>query len=594
MIYNVDYPLSVLSGIRKNDRAFNPARLKIFGADTETVHGVPYTLQAHDGKETFIKYVTARTIWPEFLGWIVPRMDAGGVNVCYFHNLRFDLRVLFFSRLRKLYDSNGEFDFTWHGARVTGVYGRVNFAQVSVESGKSRKILHILDSALFTAASFDESLRIFGVDGVKLPLPAGLGDKRLKSVEFEAYAKNDAIQQWKLAKKIMEFHERYGVRVSVSLSQFATRVFRHHFLRKKDHIPFPPKGCVKAAELSYHGGKNDFRLGRPSVVKNCSEADVNSCFVWAMSKLPGFLKGRYEWVNSYERGVHGIFLISGTVPVGRVVLWTHDFKPIHGPFEDIWVTSYELDEIFRQDLLSRWTCRQGWIWRDASPRNPWREYAEHFYGLKEKSGKQDPSYAFYKLMGNGVYGKTVGKVEEIEESISETPARGYVYDAVRGVFLDRERGFRAMNFYNPFIGSLITGRSRALMLSLETRYDSFHTATDSIKTSREVEPKPGLGGWKLEVKGDCWLFRNKLYLHYDEAGKLKKWATHGFKGGVKLLEERRDDLMRHHHLAYAYKHVVGLREGFRRRETPGDFVNRQDVLCVCRGGRCNGKTCHCA
>ncbi len=132
--------------------------------------------------------------------------------------------------------------------------------------------------------------------------------------------------------------------------------------------------------------------------------------------------------------------------------------------------------------------------------------------------------------------------------------------------------------------------------------------------------------------GRCYLFRNKLYLHfakdtslcghnlekgwlyvnaseanllrevgpspktgfsYDAAqdkkmGKLFDWdgqhlckyGLHGFKGSVFLLYRRSADLLREGHFDYAYDHMVSLREGKLRGEVICDMTSRREHLCL--------------
>jgi hypothetical protein len=106
------------------------------------------------------------------------------------------------------------------------------------------------------------------------------------------------------------------------------------------------------------------------------------------------------------------------------------------------------------------------------------------------------------------------------------------------------------------------------------KFKALHAATDSIKT---LEPITGesneLGGYKLEVKGKCLLFRNKLYVHYDgnttEFAKIKKFALHGFTGRLsdllELYESRKNE--------YTVKHMYKMREAIRQRKTPLTMVD---------------------
>src|SRR4029077_12777136 len=153
------------------------------------------------------------------------------------------------------------------------LFGKVNAAEITegfyyLEKDdalhfEGQAKLKILDSRAFTLASLDRSLKMFLIPQSKLEKPEGLGKLPLKTPTFEAYAKQDVVAQWFLGRKILDIHEKYAVRPSVSLPQFVSRVFRHDFFKGDWKIEFPPLDVVRAAELSYHGGKNGYYLEGP-------------------------------------------------------------------------------------------------------------------------------------------------------------------------------------------------------------------------------------------------------------------------------------------------------------------------------------------
>ncbi len=129
-----------------------------------------------------------------------------------------------------------------------------------------------------------------------------------------------------------------------------------------------------------------------------------------------------------------------------------------------------------------------------------------------------------------------------------------------------------------------------------------HSATDAIKTFKKLPVSNELGGLKLEAYGRCYLFRTKLYLHFSKTTEycghdlsqgwvygqkifdvdqhLCKWATHGFKGGVIELFQRRHELMKNGYLDYDFQHMVSLREGIKREEKISTMVTRKERLVL--------------
>jgi hypothetical protein len=131
--------------------------------------------------------------------------------------------------------------------------------------------------------------------------------------------------------------------------------------------------------------------------------------------------------------------------------------------------------------------------------------------------------------------------------------------------------FKAGGLFSPVIATLITGFVRAYLHRLEHQYQSIHSSTDSIKTfaKLEVDSLPhGLGGLNVEVKGDCILLRNKLYLHYDGAmvlgGKPAKYALHGFWGSVDELLA----MVAGRRIHYEVEHLYRMKEANKQGKTP--------------------------
>ena len=66
----------------------------------------------------------------------------------------------------------------------------------------------------------------------------------------------------------------------------------------------------------------------------------------------------------------------------------------------------------------------------------------------------------------------------------------------------------------------------------------------------------------------------------EDGQHLCKVALHGFKGPLHILWDNRKQLVAGGHIEYEYTHVVGLREGMKREERPGDFVKRHEDLVL--------------
>lgn len=652
-------------GICENHKGYPKKPIRVFGADTETCRGQIFSFQiSSEGDETLVRTHPA-VAFRSFMHWIDSRVCERGVNLVFFHNLRFDLTVLFGPDQQTIYNQYNDIHLERDGYVIQMLYGRVNYVRVWRDlggylcpvcreipregvrrvAGKNLcanprhgepttvrrnlgTVVRWMDSAAFCppgSKSLSSALKIYGVPYRKLPTPEGLGERELEGPEFEAYALNDARAEEALGQAIMALHQEYDITPCVSLPQLSARILRHHFFRPKESFPFPPEPCRLAAEKSYHAGKNGFYVA-PGVYENLYEYDINSAFPKAMRDMPQMVKGRYRHVKTYRRKKLGIYRVSGRRLVGRYpLLFDDSFRPIPvGPFQDIWITGYELD-LLRSRSDYRFRCHEGWIW-DHAPKyrhSPLKEFVDKFWILKSTTPK-GPKRDTYKNILNSLYGKFAACVEKhpvIETAFGAVELRG-----------DGGRYFVAGALYHPFIATQITGYVRAELYKLETRGRALHAATDSIKSRLRLKTSDTLGGIKPETYGRCYLFRNKLYLHFakdtrlcghnlekgwlyvskedaetlplvgglcrtgktwdvhDEIyrGKLFepdgqhlcKFGLHGFKATVFCLYHHRNALLREGYLDYSHLHMTNLREAIKRGETPATMVTRQERLLL--------------
>lgn len=653
-------------GIGENHRGYPLNKdIRVFGADTETVKGLLHTFQIASQGEEIFKYTDPQSGFKQLCDWIDARAIDKGVNLVFFHNLKFDLSVLLYDNHQAIYDQYNEISLERDGYSISMFYGRVNFVTVRRELGifdcpgcgelpklavrqicktfyctnpihgeptkvKKRRgaVVKWIDSSAFCPPgqkSLAAALKIYGVPYKKMAAPEGLGDVAFRHPAFEKYAMNDARAEEALGLAILGVHKKYDITPSVSLPQLSGRILRHHFFKRGERFHFPPEECRLAAELSYHAGKNGFYV-KPGVYDDLYEYDINSAFPRAMKEMPQIVKGKYCHVKKYKAGVMGIYRISGRVSASCrfPVVFDAGFKPVHGPYKNQWITGYEY-EILARARGNAFKVLEGWIWRHDKTydHSPLGEFVDQFWTLKSKAPK-GPERDTFKNILNSLYGKFAACVE-----------KRVAVDTALGPRLtsDHEgKYYTSGALYHPFIATQITGYVRARLWELETAGKALHAATDSIKSRLNLPCSDGLGGIKKETFGRCYLFRNKLYLHfakdtslcghdvkrgwlsiykeeldrlpavgdalltgrtYDAAddrwwGKLFepdgqhlcKVGLHGFKGSPFELYRNRDRLLKTGHLDYHYNHMTQLREGFKRGETVCTMTRRAERLSL--------------
>jgi len=635
VIKDVWYPKHILlNGITRAKKGCEE-NWQVAAADTETVRGSPYTLQiSFDGVNPLVFPVTPATILDTFVeameGWAKRKT----VNTCYFHNLEFDLPALLYDEKFRHHFANPlkEFTIPLSAPNEAGVHrwrdkqGREGkdpnleppdwaqytvFLQCFTASPyfaklhlPSHRLVWLVDSRCFYPGSLKSAAELVRSPHQKLDRPqdprcvtlaAGehvkgcrcLGEcNLLGDPGFEAYAREDVLAQWHVGRSIADQHREYDVQSCVSLPHMAGRILKRSFIPEDEPIPFPPRPIARAAELSYHGGLNFMTV--PPGWYDCTEIDINSAYVWAMTQLPSLARG--EWIPVHEppTGEWGFLKVSGSVDCRYGVIFTHDFKRIRGPFQDLWVTTRELDSAMRWGCVKLRSC-SGWIWKPASESRPFRDFALHFWDEKRKHKKSEGlAYHMPKLIGNSCYGKTVATTRFMKNMVVDMQTGEAEIVEV----------WKAGGMYNPVIGSWITAEVRATKLHdmahqaesvLATRrFPSLHGSTDAIKTVVDPRDLPDqgseLGQWGTEITGPCLLFRPKLYIH-ERAGMdirsctgktcprcggkgCAKSAFHGFQAGVKELLEAAEYVLHGKSFKYFVNHCWTMRQSLSRRKTP--------------------------
>lgn len=668
---NVNVPWRTkMNGITGASKGFPKDGVLVLGSDTETIRGKLYTFQVASDRVAELVYSGPRTGFKKLMGNIFPRVKENVRTLVFFHNLRFDVTALFSDHWESMYDQYNEIRLDKDGYVIQMLYGRVNHVRIwedlggyvckncglvptsQIRRGEERdkeifthkrcgggrarrnlgKGIEFVDSAAFCppgSKSLAAALKIYGVPYKKLAAPQGLGRRALKGPKFEGYALNDARAERALGSSIIELHKKYDVPPCVSLPHLASRIFRKHFMKPSESYPFPPDKARFAAEYSYHAGKNGCYVKR-GVYENVYEYDINSAFPKAMAELPQMIRGKYKKVPSHEKDLVGVYEVSGRFNTGAPkypIVYDSLFRVCWPEFRREWITGYEVD-CLKKDSRYDFKIHKGYVWvpDPKYTHSPLAEFVHHFYRMKQEAPK-GPERDTYKNILNSLYGKFAACVEKRVKIITNEWGEISVAEELNPAF-------QAGSLYHPFIATQITGYVRKMLYHWEMASQALHSATDSVKTFKELPTSNELGGLKKEVYGRCWIFRNKVYLHFakdnslcghdlkkgwlpakkstieqfrlKEVGEerrtgvvwdredllhrgklftpdgqhLCKYATHAFKGSAYLLYESRDRLIEQGTLGYEYDHMVSLREGLKRGERINDMVRRFETMTL--------------
>jgi hypothetical protein len=588
MIYeSLSVPQWLENGIAPNHRGSRLEKI-IYGADTETVHGKPNSIQIYseDTPCDVIMFVNEKTARQKFLAWCAKRKPKVQ-HVLYVHNLSFDLIELLWGRHERLVENGGEFEFSSDGFRIRGLYGSPTYC--TLRKGSDIHIV-IADSFSFYRGSLLQASALYCPSLPKLRRPMGLGDVRYtaRSTEFVEYAMRDAVVTFHIGKAIEGLHREFDLKQCVSVADLAARVFRHRFLDYT--IPQPNADVIYASLDAYHGGKNSLTV-KPGWYTGVKGIDISSAYPHAMREMPAFsdakLYRRYRMVRGGRIArvpEYGVYCVTGKVAACKwPSLFDHAFKPLSGRFDSTWVQGWELNEALRSGELKPARIQGHYYDAEKDIQTPaLRAFCDDFYQRKQTEKDKVRRYG-YKLILNSISGKFI-----------QTRKR------TLKCFVDLESGeattaseLVAGGMFHPFIAASITAHTRARMHFLEHEYESLHTATDGIFTRKSLprgirNEATTLGELTCDSRGTLLIVRNKCYIMYsDESdnthpskvfpGKhIAKFAKHGFQGSEFDLER----LVATGERRYKITRPNKLKESLARGLTPNDFIEREMTLKV--------------
>lgn len=582
-----------------------PKRTKLLVFDTETCDGTPYLLTCYDGKKVKFRKVTKDTILDEFFFYLKTHCTSKkNTYILFCHNLPFDISAVFDGHRHVFAFRNSTFLFKEPETEKTIVetklfLNKVWFVQVKFWNGISFKIV---DTASFLKGSLFDLSRALNLKYKKLERPffVGQGKSPLNHEEWHklyVYCYHEILAQYELAKYILEMHERYNVTLTVSIAQLASKIFRKHFL--KEPIPQSPDPVRWLAEETIHGGRAGVFGKTPCLIPDVSMYDYNSFYPFCMANLPNITKGEWTKTHVFDDEHEGFYRISGYVKPCKYPLvvrskYQMDFAS-NEYVKDIPIASYELREALESNELDLKEIR-GYVWKPSSEgSNPFRDYVQHFYDLKESLQKDNPLHDQAKLLLNSLYGKTYQTMLDPESEYAEDYR---VYPEQRRIEKIPTL-HKAGGLYLPHVGSWVTSQSRAILHRALHEYQGLDCATDSFKTTLNVPTSQGLGQLKKECEGLLLLLRPKLYVMFskdrqkeilengDFHGYLRKeqdsmvigkdivkFALHGFQRNVYTLLA----MVGQDKHEYYVRHMVKIREALKQNIQPRMMVNQKRGL----------------
>jgi len=484
------------------------------------------------------------------------------------HNASFDFGALLGKDVFELMKGNkvGE----WQGKVIDGT---CSFAVLRNKAEK--KTITIADSIAWYKASLKKvAEQYFGDKMQKFERPEFLGKKAPDNKEefkiFIDYAEQDAQIQFLLTKKIYELCLEGEVKLCLSPAQLAGRVFQKHYLSDRLFLPYWKR--LDFIARTYHGAA--FTAFGRGFFENIYYYDINSLYPFAAIKVPlNFSNTELEKVSleQFEQGYVGFVAVRFAFPDKEEYPCLPTLKMIKG-FPKLCFPSSGFSYCSSEELLlalkkgAEIKGMRGWGWfpGQSDIDHPLAGYMADIYNkkaeldkLREKEGltaEQRNKRDYYKLLLNGLIGK----------------------------FCQRNKNWltgceTAGTLFRPDFGSLILGKSRAVINELLGKHKAIYSDTDCIITKTALPTGTKIGELKNELgknkKGDLLSIRSKLYFVTAD-NELIKCAKHGFrlKSQVAfntILSQRRKTFV-----PYSVTRLTKLKEAYKRNRLPRREVNQ--------------------
>jgi len=545
-------------------------RPHVIGFDTEAIGGQPVMLQLSEAGGVEAAEIVTLPDQPyaclnALMRWVTDHCTSRAEeHLVVGFNLMYEWTQLF-GDLPPEVTASTEFMVDWFGD--DGAVWRLDVWNhkrhaMTLLNRTSHVRVRVLDAAAFYPGSLDSVAKMVGVerkDPIDKTYLASLTRADLSDPVFRHYAAQDAVVTRLIGERIVAMHEEYDVATCMTAPQFASRVFRRHFLGEELALPGPE--LEQAGLFSYHGGKNGFYLRRPERLQAWN-LDIVSAYPEAMRALPALEGSHWERTTTYRPGAHALWLARFTHhPCRFVGALTHGGQRLARGGSEVWLTGYELDAMRERDEARGLTVTDGWVMEGETNDGGMVSFVDRFFA--EKQTAVGPQRATAKLLLNSLYGKyfqkqPVGDVGQLIADIDPDTADVRVWESVTNA--DSPYDYRAGGLYHPPVASLITGFVRARVHRLEHKYAAVATSTDGLFARQPpwtADVGTGLGKLTAE-HGTLDIWRERLYEFMPEGPVARrKVALHGFRGSA---DDLREIPLTPGVYQYTGRHAVTLRE----------------------------------
>lgn len=571
-----DLDLNKVSLLRTRFKPSKPAWVgdrPIHGWDTETTAGKPFLLTVawqHEAPEGRAIHDGGKPLDPELIfKYLTHREARGSVNVWF--NLDFDANVILallpFDNLAELTVTN---ETEWEGYRITYI---------------PRKMLTIRDKHGHKYQHFNVSFPNCGFGSLENTCQEWIGEGKygdnLDRSRFDDpkyisdnwddilnYGIRDAVILRRFWVEFVKVAEPLGVPCArpYSTGYLAEQCYNVKWREPNRRKPgFSVRHMQAQAWESYRGGR--FEILERGSIGEVIAVDINSAYPYQLKNLPdpSTLRWRRHKLPSWDR------LKAADYGFVTAVVWTNENRPLQ-PFavkengklifpilEGVRVTVTLPEFIFavENNLVTNFQTDTAWL-ATTGPKTVFPfDWVQELYDkrLEFKAAGDNRKQMVLKIILNSLYGKlaqlteTVNSAEGGEEikddwffypvEILPEALRNHYYQNMEILY----RQVKAGSYFNPFLASYITGRTRLALLkaTISTGLENaaIILATDSV-TYRKAEfdrssfrrdflhDSKYLGSWEIEGEGNLFVAGCGVYELEDSDGEIKS-RTRGFE-----------------------------------------------------------------
>jgi len=489
--------------------------------DTETLDGYVKLLACSDGNFIYFDTITDNNI-DSILQFMTMEKYRRTLN--FFYNIDFDIAAIIKylpeKELKQLISLN----------RVEYKDYQINYVpKKAFTIRRNKKVWRYFDLWQYYRLGLDKAVKQYinasegkdPIDRKKLGEDAKYWLKHKDAII--KYCIKDAYLTQKLGELMQKKLNDIGISFDMPYSTGTISV--RYFSQYYEFPRFTPTDWNKYAYLSYFGGR--FEVTRKGVIDYVIVQDINSAYPYQISNLLDIDKGVWQKSSKIDE--------DADIGFYKIVIEKSPDHPIQPfSFRDNGLVYYPqfnniihyctLDELlFALDNYDDLEIRvlDGWNFYAREEVYPFENIKE-IYEHRKRIKKEDPVMQLVlKIIMNSLYGKAAEKTEGVYE-VDPDEADDFLYF---GEYVPVSSQLKPGKVFNPVYASLITARTRVMLLEEAIKYPDYVVAmfTDSlISTKPLIRPTSQLGGWDNEGEGEALIIGCGVYTVRDEnKGYLK-------------------------------------------------------------------------